>query len=78
MREKGPPFIGEKDSGGAAARMSVSVREERREEGMRGEKWRLQDTGGGHGNPPGFLPGEFHGQRSLVGYRPWGCRVGHD
>ena len=20
-----------------------------------------------------FLPGEFHGQRSLVDYRPWGC-----
>ena len=23
---------------------------------------------------PIFLPGEFHGQRSLVGYRPWGCK----
>ena len=23
---------------------------------------------------PIFLPGESHGQRSLVGYRPWGCR----
>ena len=23
---------------------------------------------------PGFLPGEFHGQRSLVGYSPWGCK----
>ena len=23
---------------------------------------------------PVFLPGEFHGQRSLVGYRPWGCK----
>ena len=21
---------------------------------------------------PGFLPGEFHGQRSLVGNSPWG------
>ena len=21
---------------------------------------------------PIFLPGEFHGQRSLVGYSPWG------
>ena len=21
---------------------------------------------------PGFLPGEFHGQRSLVGCSPWG------
>ena len=21
-----------------------------------------------------FLPGEFHGQRSLAVYSPWGCR----
>ena len=21
-----------------------------------------------------FLPGEFHGSRSLVGYSPWGCK----
>ena len=21
-----------------------------------------------------FLPGEFHGQRSLEGYSPWGCK----
>ena len=28
---------------------------------------------------PMFLLGEFHGQRSLVGYSPWGCkRVRHD
>ena len=27
---------------------------------------------------PVFLPGEPHGKRSLVGYRPWGCRVRHD
>ena len=27
----------------------------------------------GHGNPtPVFLPGKFHGQRSLVGCSPWG------
>ena len=26
---------------------------------------------------PGFLPGESHGQRSLVGYSPWG-RKGSD
>ena len=25
-----------------------------------------------------FLPGVFHGQRSLVGYSPWSLRVGHD
>ena len=24
--------------------------------------------------PPVFLPGKFHGQRSLVGYSPWGHR----
>jgi len=23
---------------------------------------------------PIFLPGESHGQRSLVGYHPWGCK----
>ena len=36
--------------------------------------------GEGNGNPfPVFLPEKFHGQRSLVGYSPWGCkRVGHD
>ena len=25
-----------------------------------------------------FLPGEFHGQRSLVGYSPWAHRVRHN
>ena len=23
---------------------------------------------------PVFLPGEFHGQRNLAGYSPWGCK----
>ena len=23
---------------------------------------------------PGFLPGESHGQRRLVGYSPWSCK----
>ena len=27
---------------------------------------------------PVFLPGKLHGQRSLVGYSPWGRRVRHD
>ena len=27
---------------------------------------------------PVFLPGESHGQRSVVGYSPWGRRVGCD
>ena len=45
----------------------------------------LGTDGGGHGNwqwvqlwrrkwqpTPVFFPGEFHGQRSLAGYSPWG------
>ena len=29
----------------------------------------------GNGNPtPVFLPGKSYGQRSLVGYSPWGCK----
>ena len=31
-----------------------------------------RSPGGRHGNPLVFLPGEFHGQRSLAGYGPWG------
>ena len=31
-----------------------------------------RSPGGGHGNPLPFLPGEFHRQRSLAGYSPWG------
>ena len=30
--------------------------------------------GEGNGNQLQFLPGEAHGQRSLVGYSPWGCK----
>ena len=34
-----------------------------------------RSPGEGNGNPtPVFLPGEFHGQRSLAGYSPWGCK----
>ena len=36
------------------------------------KRFRTQITGGGHGNLLVFLPGESHGQRSLVGYNPWG------
>ena len=28
----------------------------------------------GMATTPVFLPGEFHGQGSLVGYSPWGCK----
>ena len=27
---------------------------------------------------PEFFPGKSHGQRSLVGYSPWGCKSRHD
>ena len=27
---------------------------------------------------PVFWPGNVHGQRSLAGYSPWDCRVGHN
>ena len=30
--------------------------------------------GGENGNFPVLLPGKFHGQRSLAGYSPWGCK----
>ena len=34
-----------------------------------------QNPGGGNGNPvQKFLPGELHGQRSLAGSSPWGCK----
>ena len=33
------------------------------------------NSGTGKWQPtPVFLPGEFHGQKSLVGYSPWGCK----
>ena len=34
-----------------------------------------RSPGEGNGNPtPVFLPGKSHGQRSMVGYSPWGCK----
>ena len=27
---------------------------------------------------PVLLPGKSHGQRNVVGYNPWSCRVGHN
>ena len=30
--------------------------------------------GEGTGNPPVFLPGELHGQKSLASYSPWGFK----
>ena len=38
-----------------------------------------RSPGGGHGNPLQYSCLENpHGQRGLVGYSPWGCRVRHD
>ena len=38
-----------------------------------------RSPGEGNGYPLVFLPGKFHGERSLVGYSPWGHkRDGHD
>ena len=34
-----------------------------------------RSPGGGHGNPPQYSCLENpHGQRSLAGYSPWGCK----
>ena len=34
-----------------------------------------RSPGVGNGNPlQYFLPGEFHGQGSLVSFSPWGCK----
>ena len=33
-----------------------------------------RSPGGGHGIPLQYSCGESHGQRSLVGYSPWGCK----
>ena len=34
-----------------------------------------RSPGGGQGNPVQYsFSGEFHGQRRLAGYSPWGCK----
>ena len=38
-----------------------------------------RSLGGGHSNPLQYSCLKYpHGQRSLIGYSPWGCRVGHN
>ena len=37
-----------------------------------------RSPGEGHGNQLQYLPGEFHGHRSLAGYSPWTCKVRHN
>ena len=48
---------------------NLSVMQESRVQSPGSER----SDGDGNGNPstPIFLPGEFHGQRNLVGYSPW-------
>ena len=42
---------------------------------LRFNPWSGRSPGGGHGNSkPVSLPGESHGQRSLAGYSPCGCK----
>ena len=38
------------------------------------ESWRSPGEGNGDPLHWKFLPGEFHGQRSLSDYSPWGCK----
>ena len=46
--------------------------QETQEMGIRSLDW--EDTLNRKLQPiPVFLPGKFHGQKSLVGYSPWGC-----
>ena len=47
--------------------------------GDTGDPWVRKIPWGREWQPtPIFLPGKSHGQRSLVGYSPWGCRVRHN
>ena len=51
------------------------MEEEGKDPGDAGSTPGLGRPPGGNGNPtPVFLPGESHGQRSLLGYSPWGCK----
>ena len=43
-----------------------------------GDVGSIPGSGRGKWQPtPVFLPGKSHGQKSLVGYSPWGCRLRH-
>ena len=47
--------------------------------GDTGDPWLRKIPWGREWQPtPIFLPGKSHGQRSLVGYSPWGCRIRHN
>ena len=50
-------------------RICLSCRRPRFDPWVRKTLWRMEWL-----PTPVFLPGEFHGQRSLGGYSPWGCK----
>ena len=69
---KQPPLWG--FSGGSAVKNSPAIQATRVESVGQMIPWRRKWQ-----LTPAFLPEKSHGQRSLVGYSPWGCeRVGHD
>ena len=59
---------------GSAAKNPLQCRRNRIKPWMGKIPWRRKWQ-----STPVFLPGKSHGQKSLAGYRPWGCkRVRHD
>ena len=54
--------------------MALVVKNPAGDEGETGSIPGLGRSPGGGNETSVFLPGEFYGQRSLVGYGPWGCK----
>ena len=59
-------------SGGAVVKNLPASAEDTRDEGLIPGSGR--PPGVGNGNPLQFLPGKFHGQKSLVDYSLWNCK----
>ena len=62
-----------KKAGGASGKESVCLCRKTKETRVRSLGWE-DPLVQGLTVFPVFLPGKSHGQRSLVGYSPWGCR----
>ena len=59
--------------GGASGKESACQSRRFKRRGF--DSWRGRSPGGGHGNPLQYSCLEnHHGQRSLMGYRPWGLK----
>jgi len=56
-------------SGGSDGRVCLQCRRPRFDPWVRKIPWRRKWQ-----STAVFLPGEFHGQRRLVSYSPWGCK----